>query len=461
MQFDIEEFYPSISKELLLKAITYAKTLVNISDEEINTIMHSKKSLLFNITDIWIKKNGDPDFDVTMGSFDGAELCELVGFYILHILGAKYGKHRIGLYREDGLACFGYTSGPQADRIRKDFIKIFKEDFSLTTTCETNLKAVNFLDVILNLTTGKYQHYNKPDNNSLYINILSNHPPNIIKNLPENISKRINTLSADETTFSKSKDLYNNALAESGFKYKITFQKQQNTSTITNNTKKRKRKIIWFNPPFSLNVSTNIGKKFFSLLGKHFPKTHQLHKLFNRNNVKISYSSLPNFKSVINGHNENILNEQEKPSPYKCRDKTSCSLNGSYQHENLVYSCKVSTSDIKQNHPHYIGLTEHTFKDRLYKHNNSFKYESKRNSTELSNFIWGKKKEKINVDLDWSILDKAKPYSPASKKCMLCLTEKYHIIFSTKNLLNKRNELVTKCRHENKFYLANYKDIPP
>ena len=52
------------------------------------------------------------------------------------------------------------------------------------------------------------------------------------------------------------------------------------------------------------------------------------------------------------------------------------------------------------------------------------------------------------------ILDKAKPYSPASKKCMLCLTEKYHIISSTKNLLNK-------CRHENKFYLANYEDIPP
>ena len=38
-------------------------------------------------------------FDVTMGSFDGAELCELVGLYILHILGEKYGKHRVGLYR--------------------------------------------------------------------------------------------------------------------------------------------------------------------------------------------------------------------------------------------------------------------------------------------------------------------------------------------------------------------------
>ena len=206
MQFDVEEFYPSISKELLLKAITYAKTLVNISDEEINTIMHSRKSLLFNNTDIWIKKNGDPDFDVTMGSFDGAELCELVGLYILHILGEKYGKHRIGLYRDDGLACFGYTSGPQADRIRKDFIKIFKEDFDLSITCETNLKAVNFVDVTLNLATGKQQPYNKSDNNPLYIKIPSNHPPNIIKNAPGNISKRMNNLSADETTFNKSKD---------------------------------------------------------------------------------------------------------------------------------------------------------------------------------------------------------------------------------------------------------------
>ena len=44
MEFDIEELYPSILKELSLKAITYAKTLVNISDEEIITMMHSKKS---------------------------------------------------------------------------------------------------------------------------------------------------------------------------------------------------------------------------------------------------------------------------------------------------------------------------------------------------------------------------------------------------------------------------------
>ena len=92
-------------------------------------------------------------------------------------------------------------------------------------------------------------------------------------------------------------------MAESQFKHKITFQKEQNTSTLTSNTKNRKRTLYGLTPPFSLNVSTTIAKKFFSLLVKHFSKTHQLQKLFNRNNVKFSYSSLPNFKSVMNSHN--------------------------------------------------------------------------------------------------------------------------------------------------------------
>ena len=91
--------------------------------------------------------------------------------------------------------------------------------------------------------------------------------------------------------------------------FKITFQKQKNTSTGTNNDKNRKRKIIWFNSSFRLNFSKNIGKKFFRLLGKYFPKMHQFHKFFNCNNVKVSYSYLPNFKIVINGHNKNALNE--------------------------------------------------------------------------------------------------------------------------------------------------------
>ena len=46
-------------------------------------------------------------------------------------------------------------------------------------------------------------------------------------------------------------------------------------------------------------------------MDKNFPEMHQLHKLFNRNNVQVSYSSLPNLKSMIKGHNKNILSELE------------------------------------------------------------------------------------------------------------------------------------------------------
>ena len=56
-------------------------------------------------------------------------------------------------------------------------------------------------------------------------------------------------------------------------------------------------------------------------------------------------------------------------------------LTGSCQHKNFVYSCRVSTPDIKQYHPHYIVHAEHTFKDRLYKSNSPFNDVSKKNST--------------------------------------------------------------------------------
>ena len=109
------------------------------------------------------------------------------------------------------------------------------------------------------------------------------------------------------------------------------------------------------------------------------------------------------------------------------------------------------TSNKTDNHPHYLGLTKNTFKDRFYKHRNSFKYE-------LSNFVWENKRERTDTNLEWDVLDKASAYNPESKRCRLCLIEKYHIMFSKLNLLNSRNELVTKCRHESKYYLANFND---
>ena len=82
MNFDIVDFYPSISEELLVKSINFAKKYTHISDDDINIILQSRKSFLFYKDTPWNKSN-NPDFDITMGSFDGAECCEIVGLYML------------------------------------------------------------------------------------------------------------------------------------------------------------------------------------------------------------------------------------------------------------------------------------------------------------------------------------------------------------------------------------------
>ena len=104
-----------------------------------------------------------------MGSYDGTEICELVYLYILHILGEKYGKDKIGLFSNDGLQCFVNVNALQAEQIGKEFISKFNTQFKLTITSETNLKIVNFSDVTLNLNTGTHEPYNKPSNNLFYI----------------------------------------------------------------------------------------------------------------------------------------------------------------------------------------------------------------------------------------------------------------------------------------------------
>ena len=73
VKLDIVSFYPSITEELLMDAINWAKTLTPVSNDEIKIIMHSRRSLLFHKKKPWIKKE-NPDFDVTQGSNDGVQL---------------------------------------------------------------------------------------------------------------------------------------------------------------------------------------------------------------------------------------------------------------------------------------------------------------------------------------------------------------------------------------------------
>ena len=182
-------------------------------------------------------------------------------------------------------------------------MQIFAKN-GLRITIEANKKVVNFLDVTLDLNTEKFKPYSKPTNTPLYVHSKSNHPPNIIKNIPDSINRRLSDISSDEHVFNEAAAPYQEALRKSGYTYSLKLKPSQQTPP---NQKSRRRNIIWFSPPFSKNVKTNIGRAFISLIDRCFPTGHKLRKIFNRNTIKLSYSCMPNVKQIIDGHNKNIL----------------------------------------------------------------------------------------------------------------------------------------------------------
>ena len=97
VQFGIENFYPSITSDLLYNSIQFAKEVTTVSDNGIHIIMQSRKTLLLNGKKPWVKRCGDKDFDVPMGCYDGAEVCELVGSYLLKKVSNIVDKKSIGL----------------------------------------------------------------------------------------------------------------------------------------------------------------------------------------------------------------------------------------------------------------------------------------------------------------------------------------------------------------------------
>lgn len=171
--FDVCDFYPTITEKLLHKALDFANSYRPISEHERDIIIHAKRSLLFSINIPWEKKTSNNRFNVTMGSFDGTETCELVGCYILSLLTEKYGNS-IGLYCDDGLSSFNKT--PQKiEKCKKDICKILRDN-DLKITVEANLTKVNFLDLTLNLKSRKHLPYTKEGNTLLYVLKQSNIP---------------------------------------------------------------------------------------------------------------------------------------------------------------------------------------------------------------------------------------------------------------------------------------------
>ena len=158
------------------------------------------------------------------------------------------------------------------------------------------------------MNNSTYCPFHKPNEETTYIHLESDHPLQIIKKIPRSIETRLSLLSLTKEIFENSKDYYEQRLQQCGYDKKLNFTEENNKI----NKKSRKRNIIWFNPPYSSSVKSNIGNLFLCLINKNFPPTHKYKKKkFNRNTMKIHYSCMPNIKPKISTHNKK--KELKKP----------------------------------------------------------------------------------------------------------------------------------------------------
>ena len=210
-----------------------------------------------------------------------------------------------------------------------------------------------------------------------------------------------------------------------------------------------------------MNVKTNIGRQFLALIDKCFPKNSPLGKIFNRSNLKLSYSTCPNMSQVISGHNKKILanskppvTEEEEEKHCTCPKATkkagTCPLQGYCYDSNLVYQATVveTTTDGVKKTETYVGCCGTDFKTRKGNHNKSFKHERYKSETILSSHIWAIKGRGSTYTITWRILDRGAPFNPVTKTCMLCTKERFFIIRKPHMAsLNVRQEIGAHCLH--------------
>ena len=157
-----------------------------------------------------------------MCCYDGVEVCELVGTYILNKLKNVTNREHIGLYPDNGLGIFQNIPKTEIERKEKRIVKVFKE-YALPITTKCKSKSVYFPYLTFDLVNEIYKTYRKPNNKPLYINKHFNRHPNILKQLPKSIEKRKSEISSNIDIFNRSIKIYNDVLHESNFKETLQF----------------------------------------------------------------------------------------------------------------------------------------------------------------------------------------------------------------------------------------------
>ena len=262
-------------------------------------------------------------------------------------------------------------------------------------------------------------------------------------------------------------------LKRSDFDTILTYTTDRDPNAYANDRhqRNRQRNVIWYNPPYSRNVKTNVAQNFLQLIDKHFPTTNKLYKIFNWHTVRVSYGCLENMKTYITKHNKRILNKHatqtnankndtrqtvnNETQQCNCRQRDACPVEGKCLSASLVYQADVTTADNGETKS-YVGVTGGEFKGRYRNHVKSFKSKKYSNNTELSKHVWKLKESRRAFSIKWSLVKKVPTYKAGSRRCNLCLEEKLFILKNRKNLLNKRTEIFSKCRHETRYLINKF-----
>ena len=180
---------------------------------------------------------------------------------------------------------------------------------------------------------------------------------------------------------------------------------------------------------------------------KHFPKNYKYHKIFNLNTLKLGSCCTTNVGNIIKQHNSKVLSKANDNNNRKCncRSKPNCPLNGECLTQCLVYKATSTTSS---NSFVYYGTSEGDFKTRYNNHRKSLRHRECMNETELSKYVWNLTDHGLDNNLSWEIHKKASPHQ-SENVSIICA--------DADTLLNKRTELISKCRHRDKFLLAYVK----
>ena len=345
----------------------------------------------------------------------------------------------------------------KCDGIRKILHRLFGE-FGFKLNIQTDLKIADYLDVTLNLYNGTVSPLRKENQDLRYVDRGSNHPNQVFKHIPKGIEHRLSTNFSYKEIFQRSKQEYEKALKNGGYGIKLEYRDGERSNT--QKRRNRPRKILWFNPPYNMEVVNNLGKEFFTLLKRNFPSGNPLYKIFNKDCVKLSYSCMPNINSIINKSNRAKLNKEKNKVIAKCncRDKVTCPLEGKCKQECVVDKVEVySDPGDDRNKKIYFGSTQGELKTRYYNHRTSFSHEKYKHNTTLSSYVWEvKHKNGIDPILKWEVIKKCRKYRAGDKDCLLCNEEKLAIAScKSRNMLNQRLEVLNSCKHKRGWLLYN------